>query len=207
MASGVVEAGGESAPSEVALFPLNAVLFPDGPLPLRIFEPRYIDMVRRCMREGSPFGVVLILDGAEAGAPVERMASVGTSARITDFYPLPDGLLGIFCMGGRRFQIVRRWRQDDGLHVAEVRWLAEESRVPLPPEHQHLGALMQRVLPELGELYESVETRADDAGWVACRLAEILPVGLTDKQRWLEIDDPLQRLGELAPLIRRDQPD
>ena len=82
------------------LFPLNTVLFPGGPLSLRIFEPRYLDMVRRCLKERGGFGVVLILEGLEAGV-VGRVADTGTSARIVDFDTLPDGLLGIVCVGER----------------------------------------------------------------------------------------------------------
>ena len=190
--------------AEIDLFPLNTVLYPGGPLPLRIFEPRYMAMVRNCMRDESSFGVVLIVAGAEAGEAVETTAPVGTSARIADFYPLPDGLLGIYCLGGRKFRLLRRWRQDDGLNKAEVLWLPDEPQLELPVEYQHLGRLMGKVLPELGELYESVEKHLDDAAWVGYRLAEILPVSLSDKQEWLELDDPIERLAVLSPMIRRD---
>src|SRR6185503_20499344 len=91
------ESASESS-AEIPLFPLNTVLFPGGPLPLRIFEPRYVDMVRYCMRERAPFGVVLIRAGTEVGQ-VTSAADVGTSARIVDFFQLPDGLLGITCVG------------------------------------------------------------------------------------------------------------
>src|ERR1700716_2112001 len=97
------------------LFPLNTVLFPGGPLPLRIFETRYVDMVRHCMRERCAFGVVLIRAGAEVGA-VADTAAVGTTARIVDFNSMPDGLLGITCVGERKLRVLRRWQQDDGLN-------------------------------------------------------------------------------------------
>src|ERR1041385_8048127 len=98
------------------LFPLNTVLFPGGPLPLRIFETRYVDMVRHCMRERCPFGVVLIRSGLEVGAAaVGDMCAVGTTARIVDFNGLPDGLLGISCIGERKFSLTRHWQQDNGL--------------------------------------------------------------------------------------------
>jgi uncharacterized protein len=190
--------------AELALFPLSAVLYPGGPLPLRIFEPRYIDMVRSCTRADSAFGVVLILSGSEAGGAVETTAPVGTSARIADFYALPDGLLGIYCIGGRKFRLLRRWQNEDGLNMGEVVWLPDEPAIELPERYRHLGRLMRKILPELGELYEAVEKRVDDAAWVGYRLAEILPVSLTDKQEWLELDDPLERLAILNPLIRRD---
>src|SRR5215467_4574263 len=108
------------------LFPLQTVLFPGGPLSLRIFEPRYLDLVRRCLKEQSPFGVVLILEGAEAG-PVTTVAPIGTTARLVDFEALPDGLLGVVCVGERRFRVLRHWSQDDGLNAAEVEYLAESA--------------------------------------------------------------------------------
>ena len=105
--------------SDLPLFPLNTVLFPRGPLPLRIFETRYVDMVKRCMREGVCFGVVLVQGGSEVGqAP--GYADIGTSARIIDFNLLQDGLLGITCRGERRFRVLRRWREADGLNMGDV---------------------------------------------------------------------------------------
>src|SRR3954451_7087360 len=90
--------------AQLSLFPLNTVLFPGGPLPLRIFEPRYVDMVRKCMREGAPFGVLLIRSGQEVGE-VSSAASIGTSARIVDFHQMPDGLLGLICTGEQKFRL------------------------------------------------------------------------------------------------------
>ena len=195
------------ATAELPLFPLNTVLFPRGPLPLRIFETRYVDMVRRCMREGSCFGVVLLQGGGETG-PVSGVAAIGTSARIVDFNLLKDGLLGITCRGERRFRVLRLWRQDDGLNMGEVEWLdpplsAAAAAIAVPPEHRHLADLLRRVLPELGEVYAGIEPRHDDADWVGARLVEILPIGLGDKQALLGMEDPLERLAVLSPLIRR----
>jgi uncharacterized protein len=192
-------------PREIALFPLNTVLFPEGPLPLRIFETRYVDMVRRCMREGACFGVVLIRSGPEAGSQSAGAptADIGTAARIVDFSPLPDGLLGISCLGEQRFRILRRWRQADGLNLGEVEYLPQPPAVELPAEHANLGEVLRTVLPQLGEIYQDVPRRFTDASWVSWRLAEILPISLQDKQYCLELEDPLQRLERLAPLIRR----
>src|SRR5579862_5647800 len=130
------EAPGTATAAEKAalpLFPLNTVLFPGGRLPLRIFETRYLDMVRHCMRERCPFGVVLIRAGAEVGA-IADTADVGTTAHIVDFNPMPDGLLGISCLGERKFRVRRRWQQGDGLNVADIELLAPEERVSLPEE-------------------------------------------------------------------------
>jgi Lon protease-like protein len=188
--------------SEIPLFPLNTVLFPGGPLPLRIFEPRYVDMVRHCMRSGSAFGVVLIRTGGEVGS-VARTAEIGTTARIVDFSQLPDGLLGLSCLGERRYRILRRWRQDDGLNLAEVEWLPVAEPESLPPELGFLSDLLKRVLPELGEMYANVPRHFAAADWVGARLAEILPLSLGDKQALLELDDAVARLERIAPLIRR----
>jgi Lon protease-like protein len=186
---------------------LNTVLFPGGPLPLRIFETRYLDMVRQCMRSHSVFGVVLAHEReqrlAEPRGALATIENVGTSARIVDFYSLPDGLLGITCVGERKFRVLRRRRQEDGLEMGRVRWLAPERDLTLPVEYAHLGQLMRKVVPELGEFYQMVPKRFDDASWVGCRLAEILPIEQSDKQDCLEMRDPLARLARLNPLIRR----
>jgi uncharacterized protein len=189
--------------SELPLFPLNTVLFPGGPLPLRIFEPRYVDMVRDCMRDGAPFGVVLIRAGQEAGE-VSSAAEIGTSARIIDFNQMPDGLLGIICTGVQKFRVESRRVQADGLNIATVTWLPFEPVIPVPPKHARLSAVLRSVLPQLGELYDRFPAQFDDASWVGSRLAEILPVGLPERQAYLELDDPVARLEEIAPLIRTE---
>jgi Lon protease-like protein len=186
--------------TSIALFPLNIVLFPDGPLPLRIFETRYVDMVRRCMREGQGFGVALIREGREVGMGETDTYEVGTLATITDFHQLPDGLLGLSCVGQQRFGIQARSRQADGLHLAEVQWLDAEPAMPVPSRHARLPELLRTVLPQLGEVYTGIQMRLDDAAWVGHRLAEILPIPLGDKQSYLEMDDPVERLDRLAPI-------
>ena len=191
---------------ELPLFPLSSVLFPCGPLRLRIFEPRYVDMVKRCMREGSCFGVVLLQGGGESG-PIDGIAAIGTTARIVDFNLLPDGLLGLTCRGERRFRVQRCWSQADGLNMGEAQWLEDAAPkvVPVPPEHRHLADVLRRVLPELGEVYSGIEPRFNDAAWVGGRLVEILPIALGDKQVCLEMDDPIERLAVVSPLIRRPE--
>ena len=194
--------GAGVATAEIPLFPLNTVLFPGGPLPLRIFEPRYVDMVRYCMRERAPFGVVLIRAGAEVGQ-VTSAADIGTSARIVDFFQLPDGLLGITCLGERKFRVLSRRTKDDGLNMGTVDWLPPEPAADLPGEFAHLGQLLRKELPQLGDIYQSTPKHFDDASWVGARLAEILPIDLADKQVCLELDDPIDRLARLSPFIRR----
>jgi len=189
-----------TARAEIPLFPLGTVLFPGGPLPLRIFEARYIDLVRRCMRDGSGFGVVLMRGGVEAGGPALTF-DVGTYARIVDFSQQPDGLLGIHAAGERRFRILERRRERDGLNVADVEWLPEESSQPLPEEFAELGPALDAILEQVGEPYAALERHIDDAAWVSARLAEILPIPAGHKQHCLELDDPIERLRFLRPLF------
>lgn len=186
--------------SELPLFPLHTVLFPDGLLHLRIFEPRYTDMVGRCMREGSPFGVVLILSGAEVGAVAEA-AFLGTTARIVDFSKLPEGLLGVTCKGEHKFRILKRWQLADGLNVADVEYLASEVSAEVPQEYRYLADLLRKLLPQLGKPYASMAGDFADAFWVGCRLSEILPVSLSDKLSLLQMDDPVARLAQLAGIV------
>jgi Lon protease-like protein len=186
--------------SIIPLFPLHTVLFPGGPLPLRIFETRYTDMVGRCMREQLPFGVLMIEEGAEAG-DVATTAAVGCGARIVDFGTLSDGLLGISCIGERRFRVQRVWREPDGLNVGAVEWIAPEAVLALPQAYARLAATVRRALDELEEPYRHVARHYDDAAWVGNRLAELLPIELADKQALLELEDPLARLEALATTV------
>jgi len=187
--------------SIIALFPLHAVLFPGGPLPLRIFETRYTDMVRRCMREQQPFGVVMIQEGEEAGV-VATTATVGCTARIVDFHTLRDGLLGISCVGERKFRVLRVWRADDGLNMGEVEWLPVEPELPVPADCERLVTTLRRALEELAEHYENVERKFEDAAWIGARIAELLPIELADKQALLELDDPIERIRSLLTVVK-----
>lgn len=188
---------------ELPLFPLNAVLFPGGPMPLRIFEPRYLDMVSRCMREQTGFAVVLIGEGEEDVAATS-FAATGTEARIVDFDRLEDGLLGISCLGRERVRIVEAWREPDGLNRGRVLDIAADPFVPVPEDQAWLAEVVRQVLPEAGDTYRHVERR-DDAAWISNRLAELLPLELADKQALLELTDPLERLAALEPAVTRSR--
>lgn len=185
---------------DLPLFPLRTVLFPGGLLPLRIFEPRYVDMIGRCMRESMPFGVLWIVEGEEAGS-VAQLAAVGSSARIVDFETLDDGLLGILCRGERRFRLLQRHTQHDGLHLGTVQWLVDPPHTPLEDARRPLGIVLRRVIGEYGELARHLQPDFGDAGWVANRFAELLPLSRAVQQKLLEIDDPAMRLEALAPMI------
>jgi len=193
-------------PATLPLFPLSTVLFPGGPLALRIFEPRYLDLVRRCLKEASPFGVVLILSGAEAGGDITAVADLGTSARLVDFDTLPDGLLGVTCLGERRFRVQRRWQQADGLHWAEIDYLPSDALSALPEPLGHLSELLREMLPKIGGPYAHIETHYQDAGWVSNRWAEILPLTVTERLELLQMDDPVARLERVAAWSERQLP-
>jgi Lon protease-like protein len=186
------------------LFPLGTVLFPAGPLALRIFEPRYVDMVSRCLRESTGFVVVLLVEGQQAGGGALTTAATGTEAEIVDFDRLDDGLLGLTCVGRQRTRIVRAWRQDDGLNVGEVEDVPADSAAEVPQECAHLPEALRRLYPDLDPIYSHVPPRWDDAAWVGNRLAELAPLEGAVKQGLLELEDPVERLRYLAPLIRID---
>jgi Lon protease-like protein len=177
----------------VPLFPLQTVLYPGGPLPLRIFEARYLDMISECLKSGDPFGVLLIRSGSET-CPASTY-EVGTLARISDWYQGSDGLLGVTATGDRRFRLVSSRRRSDGLNLGEIEILGESPHMALPENCRPLATILAGVLDDLGKLYENLERHYDDAGWIAYRFAEILPISSAEKQTCLELDDPLARLN------------
>lgn len=193
--------------SELPLFPLSSVLFPGGSLGLRIFEPRYLDLIRRCGRSGEGFGICLILEGCEAGAPAIP-AALGTEAAIVDFAMTDDGLLGITVEGRRRFHVERTRVRADGLIVADVRWLPETERVRMREEHALLGVLLARILDKAGVEHDGVgKGRLAEADFVGWRLAEWLPLSPQERQWLLQLDDPHERLQQLVERLPDFQPD
>jgi Lon protease-like protein len=143
-----------SAPLELPLFPLQTVLFPGGPLPLRIFEPRYVDMIGRCMKSGVGFGVTLIKSGQETGAAA--MHDFGTVANIVDFDQLSDGTLGIVVLGSMRFMVRSVSRQPDALNVGMVELLQDEPVLALPARFADMARLLESVFEDLGPQYQHV---------------------------------------------------
>jgi uncharacterized protein len=192
---------------ELPLFPLNTVLFPGGPLPLRIFETRYLDLVRRCFKTDTGFGVVLLVEGKEAGGRVTATAALGTEARIVDFDPLEDGLLGLTCRGQGRIRVLKAWPERDGLNVGEVEDLPPEPVLAVPEDCAPLVAVLKRVWGELAGPYRGIEPRFEDAAWVGHRLAELSTLDVAARQMLLEQDDPVARLRILVPLIRAPERD
>ncbi len=193
---------------QLPLFPLKTVLFPSGVLPLRIFEARYMDMVRQCMKSESPFGVVLITKGGEVGAPATT-ESVGTLARIAAWDMPKLGLLHVRAVGCDRFRIEHTEIQPDGLQVATVTPIAPDDDLPLPPQHQPCADLLQRILVDVGshqqenngEATDPVGSvpfeppyRLDSSVWVGNRLSEFIPVPLRARQKLMELQDARSRL-------------
>lgn len=180
------------------LFPLDVVLFPGTKLSLRIFESRYIDMVRECLRQESGFGVVWRMDAsAEVGGGHAR---IGTEAVIQDVSTLEDGLLGIECRGQRRFVVRSSRARDNGLLIGEVDWLREESAAAISPRHGALQTLMREILQHR-ELAGQIEADADDAVSLGLGLASILSIDLPRSQALLDMTDPTQRLDALLKIV------
>jgi hypothetical protein len=191
--------------NDIPLFPLNAVLFPGGPLSLRIFEQRYLDMVRDCARTGSGFGVCMILHGREASEAAVP-AAVGTLARIVDFYTMPDGLLGIRAEGGERFHVDRSRVRDNGLAHGSVQFWETEPAMELPPEYGLLGTILERLFEKSSsEFAKASRACYDDASWVGFRLAEALPLENRERQHLLQMTDPIARLDQLMHYLPRFQ--
>lgn len=186
--------------SEVPLFPLGTVLFPGGLLPLRLFEQRYLEMAKACLRDGSPFGVCLIREGAEVGAPATH-EPVGCLARITQWDMQQLGLLQVVAQGGERFRVASEQVRADGLILGEIELLPESPDVPLGERHGACVRLLERIVAEHGERLFAKPFRMDSSAWVGARLAEVLPLPAAMRQKLLELDDPLRRLDILQRLL------
>ena len=183
------------------LFPLKTVLFPGCVLDLQIFEARYLDMIARCMKQGTGFGVVCILDGSDVGDAPQNVASVGCEALIRDFQTQDNGLLGIRVEGGRRFNVLSTELQRDQLLSAEVEWLDEIPEQPLQEEDLDLLALLKALAehPMVAALNMSTEVQGQQS--LANQLAYLLPFAEEDKLDLLQVDDPQQRLDGIQVLL------
>ena len=182
------------------LFPLHTVLFPDGPLPLRVFEPRYLDMISACLRKGENFGISLIREGNETGKAASTH-EIGTLANIHDWHMRHDGLLGVTVRGGERFRIVREHVQSNQLVVAEVEVLVHEPATEVPQEFLMLADLVRRLIGQISFRYTDFPLRFGDASWLGFRLAELLPIKLSQKQYFLQLTDPVVRLERLCAVL------
>ncbi len=189
----------------IALFPLHTVLFPGGPLLLRVFETRYLDMIRRSLKGEQDFGIIQIQTGSEG--ETASIYSTGTIARIVDWSQGDDGILGIVVHGGDRFRVLQAETLPDGLNVGRVNVLDEDPGTLVPVEYALMAEVLEKILNSLEEQYASVSRDMRNAGWVANRLAELLPLDMVDKQACLEIAEPLTRLRQLQGMIRESRVD
>ncbi len=199
--------------SSLPLFPLASVLFPDGVLALRVFEVRYLDMVRKCHQTGAPFGVVSLTQGSEvrrAGAPDEQFHDVGTLAVIEQLASPQPGLITLVCKGTERFRITQRNHLVHGLWIASVSQLDRDLSIPIPEDLKKTATALTQVLHTL-HARDALNPAAklptpeqlDDCGWVANRWCELLPVPMEMKQRLMELDNPLVRLELVGDVLER----
>ncbi len=199
--------------SSLPLFPLGSVLFPGGLLALRVFEVRYLDMVRKCHQAGAPFGVVALTQGREvrqAGAPEEQFNDVGTLAVIEQIDTPQPGLITLVCRGSQRFRITQRSHLPHGLWIADVGHIDPDLTVLIPQDLRKASTALAQVLHTLKQRDPDTPTamvptaaQLDDCGWVANRWCELLPVPLELKQRLMELDNPLVRLELVADVLDR----
>jgi Lon protease-like protein len=194
---------------EVPLFPLPLVLFPGGKLSLQVFEARYLDMVKKCLREQAGFGIVMITDGdlvlASPDVQLPEISHYGTYCKIIDFDQSSNGMLSIVVEGDRKFVIRDQYEQPDRLMMSNVEFLAIEEEVAVPEERQHLSGLLESLMAHEAVQRLGLDCDLGQAVEVGARLTELLPCPNHVKQRMLEMKDPLARLSELDKVVERMQ--
>ncbi len=184
------------------LFPLNTVVFPGGRLPLRIFETRYIDMVKQAIADSSPFGICAIREGQETGTPAVPYP-VGTRVRITDWDMPETGILHIETQAEKRFVIRHTQVEPSGLLVGTVDDVSAEPAVAIPHEFELAVEILRHIVDEYGHAHFPAPHAYDDAVWVGYRLSEVLPLKLSTKQNLLEMNDSVTRLRILTEFLKR----
>lgn len=203
----------------IPLFPLQSVLFPGGYLQLQVFEPRYLDMVERCNKAGRPFGVVSLLDGVEvrrrmrgeAGFVPERFNLLGTLAHIQRLDKPQAGLFKLRCEGGQRFKLLSVEQSSHGLWSGQAEMLPADSDVAVPLDLLPAAELLQTLLHQLEQGAAALDLplqppyRWSDCGWLANRWCELLPLGADERQRLMQLDNPLLRLELVADQLDRLQ--
>ncbi|MEO8249154.1 MAG: LON peptidase substrate-binding domain-containing protein [Burkholderiales bacterium] len=200
-------------PTQIPLFPLGTVLFPDGLLSLQVFEVRYLDMIGKCQKAEAPFGVVLLTRGTEVRKPdaTEEFRPVGTLATIESVQSVQPGLLTVRCIGSQRFRIDRSARQPHGLWTAEVQTIAGDGKVPVPDDLLSTSDALGRLLEALRERQDGTHPlpiaeplELGDCGWVSNRWCELLPMAPATRQRLMELDNPLVRLELVSDLLSKN---
>ena len=194
---------------ELPIFPLGTVLFPGGALALRVFETRYVEMVRERLLADAPFGVCRITRGEEVGSAAAH-EPIGCTARIVDWSELQPGVLGVVAVGGERFRVIER-RVVNGLVVARVEPVAPDARVAPPASLSACVSLLRRAVAQASADGAGATVAEphdfESAGWVANRLAELLPLPAVLRQQLMVLDDPVGRLEQVDALLQRLQAD
>lgn len=185
---------------KIPLFPLDAVLFPGGVLPLRIFEPRYLDMISDCMKSESRIGVILIEEGKEAGIAA-KVHEIGTASYISYWHKRNDGMLGITLTGEQRFRVLSTEIKANQLTVAEVELLPNLELHEKEQNAEQLIELLKHIITQLEPPYTTMKKHYDEIDWVSARLIELLPLKLKDKQNMLVMDNVNERINYLFPLL------
>ncbi|TMH00975.1 MAG: peptidase S16 [Betaproteobacteria bacterium] len=203
----ILRGGASRSPMTLPLFPLKTVLFPDGVLPLKVFEQRYIEMTKACLKDDKPFGVCLLTRGEEVAqrGRTPEFAAIGTLARITSWEMPQLGILHLKTAGGTRFHVQSHAVASDGLIVGSVTALNPEPALALPDAHRPLAELLALMIERAGVENFSAELAMGDASWVGYRLAELLPLPLPIKQSMLEINDSEVRLKVLSQFLTQHQ--
>jgi len=178
-------------PAQVHIFPLNTVLFPGGMLPLKVFEQRYIEMTKVCIKDGRPFGVCLIKEGEEVGTPAVPQ-EIGCLARITQWDMPQLGVFHLTTEGTQRFRILHSSVERSGLISAAIEMLQAQDEVA--PDDNLCSEVLKAIIGKVGGGHFPASHRFDDAAWVGYRLSEVLPISLDTKQELLELADPHARL-------------
>ena len=197
---------------KIPLFPLGTVLFPDGVIALKIFEARYLDMIKRCLREKTEFGVVSIIKNSDASEEDVSLSfsKIGTLAQIEDFDPIQPALYMTKSLGTQRFKLISSKQETSGLWIGEVELLENDPFIPVPQEHQKVAELLDEIISLiqsedlLGDAPFKKPFKVDDCGWVSNRLAELLPLSLAQKNHLLAQTNPRIRLDLITEIIEDD---
>ena len=184
----------------IPLFPLKTVLFPHGFLPLRVFEPRYLDMISNCMKTEQGIGVVLIREGSEVGHAASTY-EFGTMTEISYWHKRADGLLGVTLSGLQRFRILSHDVQPNQLVLAEIELLPAPGACLLDAQYEPMAMMLEKIITQLDPPFSTMDTHYDDGDWVSARLVEILPLPLETKQRLFMLEDVDTRLQELENIL------
>jgi hypothetical protein len=195
---------------EIPLFPLGTVLFPDGVIALKIFEARYLDMIKKCLREKTEFGVISIMKDQEDEDSPLTFSQIGTLAQIEDFDPVQPALYMTKSFGTQRFRLLNSSQNSNGLWVGEVALLDNDPATPIAEEHQGVAKLLNEIISViqsenlLGDAPFKKPFKVDDCGWVSNRLAELLPISLAQKNHLLAQTNPRIRLDLITEIIEDD---